>query len=44
MVGRTVHTLQRWDREGKLPAKRTSTNQRYYTYEDYLRVLGREPR
>jgi putative resolvase len=44
MVGRTVHTLQRWDREGTLPAKRTSTNQRYYTYEDYLRVLGREPR
>jgi len=28
MVGRTVHTLQRWDREGTLPAKRTSTNQR----------------
>jgi putative resolvase len=44
MVGRTVHTLQRWDREGRLFAKRTSTNQRYYTYEDYLRVLGREPR
>ena len=44
MVGRTVHTLQRWDREGRLPAKRTATNHRYYTYEDYLRVLGREPR
>jgi len=44
MVGRSVNTLRRWDREGRLLAKRTTTNQRYYTYDDYLRVLGREPR
>jgi len=43
MVGRSVNTLRRWDREGRFPAKRTTTNQRYYTYDDYLRVLGREP-
>lgn len=41
MVGRSVSTLQRWDRDGTLPARRTSTNRRYYTHEDYLSVLGR---
>jgi putative resolvase len=44
MVGRSVNTLRREDREGRFPAKRTTTNQRYYTYDYYLRVLGREPR
>jgi len=39
-VGVTVHTLQRWDREGRLVAKRTHTNRRYYTEEDAQRVLG----
>ncbi|MDZ4766669.1 MAG: MerR family DNA-binding transcriptional regulator [Chloroflexota bacterium] len=29
-IGVTVHTLQRWDREGRLIAKRTPTNRRYY--------------
>ena len=43
MVGRSVSTLQRWDRDGTLPARRTSTNRRYYTHEDYLRVLRRTP-
>lgn len=35
----TVKTLQRWDREGVLKAKRTPTNRRYYTeqmLEDFL--------
>ncbi len=39
-TGVTVHTLQRWDREGRLIAKRTHTNRRYYTDEDVQRVLG----
>jgi len=39
----TVHTLQRWDREGRLVAKRTHTNRRYYTDEDAHRVLGELP-
>jgi len=39
----TVHTLQRWDREGRLVAKRTHTNRRYYTDEDAHRVLGEFP-
>lgn len=39
-IGVTVHTLQRWDREGRLVAKRTHTNRRYYTNEDIERVFG----
>ncbi len=30
-IGVTVHTLQRWDREGRLKALRTPTNRRLYT-------------
>jgi len=33
MIGISVRTLQRWDREGKLIAFRTPTNRRYYTDE-----------
>ena len=32
----SVKTLQRWDNDGTLKAKRTETNRRYYTYEQYL--------
>jgi putative resolvase len=39
-VGVCVKTLQRWDREGTLVAKRTNTNRRYYTEEDLYKVLG----
>lgn len=39
-VGVTVNTLQRWDREGRLVAKRTHTNRRYYTDDDLQAVLG----
>jgi predicted site-specific integrase-resolvase len=41
-VGVTVHTLQRWDREGRLTAKRTVSNRRYYTEEDVAKALGIE--
>ena len=40
MIGRTVNTLQRWDREGILKAHRTPTNRRYYTEEDYYNIMG----
>jgi putative resolvase len=43
LIGRTTGTLQRWDRKGILKAKRTPTNRRYYTYEDYLQAIGRRP-
>jgi putative resolvase len=42
-VGVSVKTLQKWDRLGTLPAKRTVTNRRYYTDED-LAVALRQPK
>ncbi len=39
-VGVTVKTLQRWDREVRLVARRTTTNRCYYTDEDLALVLG----
>ena len=36
----SVKTLQRWDREGILVAKRTPTNRRYYTEDQYLEYIG----
>ncbi|WP_368247122.1 IS607 family transposase [Clostridium perfringens] len=36
----SVITLQRWDNDGKLKAFRTTTNRRYYTYEQYLEYTG----
>ena len=42
-IKRSVHTLQRWDREGKLIAHRTNTNRRYYTHEQFLEVMGLKP-
>lgn len=38
-VGVSVKTLQKWDRIGVLPAKRTITNRRYYTEEDHAAAL-----
>jgi putative resolvase len=39
-VGVAVKTLQRWDREGRLIARRTLTNRRYYTDDDLAVALG----
>lgn len=36
----SVKTLQRWDRDGILKAKRTPTDRRYYTYDQYLEFKG----
>ncbi len=41
-VGGAVHTLQRWDREGRLRAHRAVNNRRYYTDEDLVVALGLE--
>lgn len=35
LLGVCVLTLQNWDNSGKLKAKRTPTNRRFYTQEDY---------
>ena len=40
IIGVSVKTLQRWDREGILKAYRTPTNRRYYTYDQYLKFKG----
>ena len=40
LLGVSVKTLQRWDREGVLKANRTSTDRRYYTYDQYLQFKG----
>nr|WP_253288969.1 IS607 family transposase [Eubacterium sp. MSJ-13] len=40
LLGVSVKTLQRWDRDGVLKANRTPTNRRYYTYNQYLQFKG----
>jgi putative resolvase len=42
-LGVTVKTLQRWDTSGKLPAKRTPSNYRYYTDDDLRIAQGLQP-
>lgn len=39
-VGRSVKTLQRWDRAGTLEAKRTRTKRRYYTEMQLKSFMG----
>ena len=38
-VNVSVKTIQKWDRHGILPAKRTITNRRYYTDDDLAEAL-----
>lgn len=40
MIGISVKTLQRWDREGKLKAYRTPSDRRYYTHKQYVDYMG----
>ena len=40
LLGVSVKTLQRWDREGILKANRAPTDRRYYTYDQYLQFKG----
>lgn len=40
LIGRSVATLQRWDRAGILKAYRSPTNRRYYTHSQYLQYRG----
>ena len=40
LIGVSVKTLQRWEREGILEANRTPTDRRYYTYDQYLQFKG----
>jgi putative resolvase len=40
LIGRSVNTLQKWDRKGVLKAHRGLTNRRYYTHDQYLAYRG----
>lgn len=42
MIGVSVKTLQRWDRDGKLVANRTPSNRRYYTEKQLGEILNVE--
>lgn len=41
-IGVCLKTLQRWDKQGIFPAKRTPTGMRYYTEEDLNKYFGQE--
>src|SRR5438445_13700045 len=40
LIGKSVNTLQKWDRKGILSAFRSPTNRRYYTHAQYLQYRG----
>ncbi len=40
LIGKSVLTLQKWDRKGILTAHRSPTNRRYYTHDQYLQYRG----
>ena len=44
LIGVSVKTLQRWDREGILEVNRTPTDRRYYAYDQYLQFKGIKPK
>lgn len=44
MIGKSVKTLQRWDREGILTAYRSPSKRRYYTHTQYLEYMGESPK
>ena len=43
LVGKSVRTLQRWDKDGILLANRTVTGRRFYTLTQYHQVVGTSP-
>lgn len=40
LLGISVKTLQRWDKEDKLTAYRNPSGRRYYTKEQYKEYMG----
>ena len=42
-IGRATSTIRRWEREGKLTAKRRPSGQRYFDESDVRAMLGGAP-
>ena len=42
-IGRAASTVRRWEREGKLTAKRLPSGQRYFDESDVRAMLGGAP-
>ena len=42
LIGKSVQTLQRWDREGIFKAHRNKLNRRYYIHDQYLEYIGQK--
>lgn len=40
-IGKSQKTLREWDKKGILVAQRTPTNRRYYTHDQYLKVMNK---
>jgi predicted site-specific integrase-resolvase len=40
MIGKSVKTMQKWDRDGILKAYRSPSNRRYYTHTQYMEYMG----
>lgn len=40
LLGVSIKTLQRWDNIGVLKARRTPTNRRCYTHDDYEEYIA----
>ena len=39
LIGKTVNTLDRWDKSGKFKAKRLPSGGKFYTEEDYQIIV-----
>lgn len=39
LIGKSVNTLDRWDKSGKFKAKRLPSGRKFYTEEDYQIIV-----
>ncbi len=42
LTGIAIKTLQKWDREGRFKASRTTTDRRFYTHEHLAKIRGKQ--
>lgn len=41
-LGKSIRTIQNWDRTGKFVAKRSPSGRRYYTQEQFMALVGKK--